>query len=182
MKINGKVVLLVILTIILAALCILCVVWNGKEAAAPGNAATGNTGTQTETAESAEETQIDLSDPNGTEPALFEETLADNTRTYYDINVPAFCDSDGDGTGDLAGVIQKLDYILDLGFNGIALSSVMDSSNQLEVDSRYGTMYDLEDLVYECGQRGIRVMVDFPLTGLDLLSVDVQLEVESASA
>ena len=43
----------------------------------------------------------------------------DNYRTWYEIFVYSFCDSDGDQVGDLQGVISKLDYIEDLGFNGI---------------------------------------------------------------
>lgn len=124
------------------------------------------------------EAQINLSDPNGLEEA-FPDVASDNgCRTYYDIDVPTFCDSDGDGIGDLAGVIGKLDYIRELGFNAIALSSVMDSAGDFEVDPQYGAMYDLEDLVFECAQRGILVVVDFPLNGLDLMDVDVQMQVE----
>ena len=51
----------------------------------------------------------------------------DNYRNYYEIFVYSFYDSDGDGTGDLNGVTQKLDYIQDMGFNGIWLMPIMPS-------------------------------------------------------
>ena len=48
--------------------------------------------------------------------------IDDNYRNYYQVFVYSFCDSDGDGIGDLAGVTSRLDYIQDMGFNGIWLS------------------------------------------------------------
>ena len=54
--------------------------------------------------------------------------IDDNYRNYYQIFVGSFCDSDGDGTGDLNGVTSKLDYIQEMGFNGIWLSPIMPSA------------------------------------------------------
>ena len=51
--------------------------------------------------------------------------IDDNYRNYYEIFVASFYDSDGDGCGDLKGVEDKLDYITDLGCNGICLMPVM---------------------------------------------------------
>ena len=48
----------------------------------------------------------------------------DNYRNYYEIFVRSFYDSDGNGIGDLNGVTKKLDYIKDLGFDGIWLMPV----------------------------------------------------------
>ena len=48
--------------------------------------------------------------------------MDDNYRNYYEIFVGSFYDSDGDGMGDLKGVEEKLDYISDLGCNGISVS------------------------------------------------------------
>ena len=58
----------------------------------------------------------------------------DNYRNYYEIFVYSFCDSDGDGIGDLKGVESKLDYIAELGCNGIWLMPVMPSPTYHKYD------------------------------------------------
>ena len=71
----------------------------------------------------------------------------DNYRNYYEIFVGSFYDSDGDGMGDLKGVEEKLDYISDLGCNGIWLMPIMpsptyhkyDTTDYEAVDEAYGT-------------------------------------------
>lgn len=93
----------------------------------------------------------------------------DNYRNYYEIFVYSFYDSDGDGIGDLQGVIEKLDYIEYMGFNGIWLMPIMksttyhkyDVTNYYEIDSQYGTMEDFEELLDECHKRDINVVIDF---------------------
>jgi len=95
----------------------------------------------------------------------------DNYRTYYEIFVGSFYDSDGDKMGDLQGVISKLDYIEDLGFNGIWLMPIMPSNSYhkydvkdyMAVDPAYGTMEDFDELAAECGQRGIKLIIDLVL-------------------
>lgn len=97
--------------------------------------------------------------------------IDDNYRTWYEIFVYSFCDSDGDGVGDLQGVISKLDYITDLGFNGIWLMPIMpsdtyhkyDVKDYYAIDPLYGTMDDFENLVAECDKRGIKLIVDLVL-------------------
>lgn len=72
----------------------------------------------------------------------------DNYRSYYQIFVGAFADSNGDGVGDLKGIEDKLDYISDLGFRGIWLSPIFKSpsyhkyntEDYLKVDPSLGTM------------------------------------------
>jgi glycosidase len=101
-----------------------------------------------------------------------EETLNvidDNYRNYYEIFVYSFYDSDGDGIGDLNGVTEKLDYIEDMGFNGIWLMPIMQSTtyhkydvvDYYSIDYEYGTIDDFINLVEECHKRGINVVIDF---------------------
>lgn len=95
--------------------------------------------------------------------------IDDNYRNYYEIFVYSFYDSDGDGIGDLGGVIEKLDYIKDMGFNGIWLMPIMQSTtyhkydvtDYCSIDTEYGTMEDFERLVEECHKRDIRIIIDF---------------------
>ncbi len=97
--------------------------------------------------------------------------IDDNYRTWYEIFVYSFCDSDGDQVGDLQGVISKLDYIADMGFNGIWLMPIMpaasyhkyDVKDYLEIDPEYGTMEDFEELAAECDKRGIKLIIDLVL-------------------
>lgn len=95
--------------------------------------------------------------------------IEDNYRNYYEIFVYSFYDSDGDGIGDLNGVIEKLDYIKDMGFNGIWLMPVMpsttyhkyDVTDYYGIDSEYGTMEDFDRLIEECHRRDIHLIIDF---------------------
>lgn len=117
------------------------------------------------------------SDTGSSEPAVvnvdykYEQELNiidDNYRNYYEIFVYSFCDSDGDGIGDLKGVTSKLDYIKDMGFNGIWLMPIMpsttyhkyDVTDYYGIDPQYGTMDDFDELVSECGKRGIKLILD----------------------
>lgn len=92
----------------------------------------------------------------------------DNYRTWYEIFVYAFCDSNGDGIGDLQGVISKLDYLKDLGFTGIWLMPIHPSTSYHKynvddyyaIDPDYGTMADFDQLIAECDKRGIKVIMD----------------------
>ena len=93
----------------------------------------------------------------------------DNYRNYYDIFVYSLYDSDGDGIGDLNGVTQKLDYIQDMGFNGIWLMPVFQSTtyhkydtvDYMQIDPEYGSTEDMQNLIEECHKRGIRIILDF---------------------
>lgn len=94
--------------------------------------------------------------------------IDDAYRNYYEIFVGSFYDSDGDGSGDLNGIIKKLDYIEEMGFNGIWLTPIMpspsyhkyDVTDYQAIDPVFGTMEDYEKLVKECHRRGIRLLVD----------------------
>ena len=95
--------------------------------------------------------------------------IDDNYRNYYEIFVYSFYDSDGDGIGDINGVIEKLDYVQEMGFNGIWLMPIMpsttyhkyDVTDYYVIDTEYGTMEDFERLVEECHKRDIRLIIDF---------------------
>ncbi|GIE93142.1 alpha-amylase family glycosyl hydrolase [Paractinoplanes rishiriensis] len=87
----------------------------------------------------------------------------------YEIYPQSFADSDGDGVGDLRGVISRLDHIASLGadviwFNPCFASPFVDAgydvSDYLAIAPRYGTNDDLVELVAEAGKRGIRVILD----------------------
>lgn len=108
-----------------------------------------------------------------TEQALNEirslgESPDDNYRTFYEIFVYSFCDSDGDGIGDLKGVTSKLDYLQGLGIQGIWLMPIHPStsyhkynvSDYYAIDPQYGTMADFEELIAECEKRDIHVIID----------------------
>lgn len=100
----------------------------------------------------------------------------DNYRTYYEVFVYSFYDSDGDGIGDLKGVTEKLDYIndgdsttdTDLGCNGIWLMPIMpsttyhkyDVTDYEDIDPEYGTLDDFKTLIDACHERGINVIID----------------------
>ncbi|MBR6113766.1 MAG: alpha-amylase [Oscillospiraceae bacterium] len=95
----------------------------------------------------------------------------DRYRTTYEIFVYSFCDSNGDGIGDINGIRSKLDYITDLGFNALWLTPIHPSStyHKYDVDDYYaidpalGTMEDYEALLKECHDRGVRVYLDLVL-------------------
>lgn len=108
-----------------------------------------------------------------TEKALSEiqklgESPDDNYRIWYEIFVYSFCDSNGDGIGDLAGVRSKLDYLQELGINGIWLMPIHPSttyhkynvSDYYAIDPVYGTMDDFQALLDDCKDRNIKVILD----------------------
>jgi alpha-glucosidase len=87
----------------------------------------------------------------------------------YQVYVRSFQDSDGDGFGDLPGVIDRLDHLAWLGVDGIWLSPTMpspdadwgyDVAGYQAVHPELGTMSDLDRLIAEAADRGIRVLLD----------------------
>ena len=90
----------------------------------------------------------------------------------YEVYLRSFNDSDGDGLGDLPGAIEKLDYIADLGVDGIWLAPFFaspqedcgyDVSDFFEVDHRFGTLDDVRTLVKAAHARGLKVIFDLIL-------------------
>lgn len=87
----------------------------------------------------------------------------------YQIYPASFCDSNGDGVGDLQGIISKLDYISDLGVDVIWVCPMYDSpqvdmgydiSNYEDIYGPYGTLQDMEELIRETHSRGMKIMLD----------------------
>ena len=99
------------------------------------------------------------------------ESPDDNYRTFYEIFVYSFCDSDGDGIGDLQGVTSKLDYLQELGINGIWFMPIhpsqsyhkYDVRDYYDIDPQYGTLADFDALMAECQKRDIHVITDLVL-------------------
>lgn len=90
----------------------------------------------------------------------------------YQIYPKSFNDSNGDGIGDLNGVIEKLDYLKDLGVDYIWLtpfytSPQKDNGYDIEdyysIDPTFGTIHDFEELVNQCNKRDIGIMLDMVL-------------------
>ena len=90
----------------------------------------------------------------------------------YQIYTKSFYDSNGDGIGDLQGIIQKLDYIQKLGATVIWLNPIYkspdvdngyDISDYQSIDERYGTLDDFKELLEKAHARGIRLIMDMVL-------------------
>ena len=90
-------------------------------------------------------------------------------KTAYQIYPKSFCDSNGDGIGDLRGVISKLDYLRELGVEIVWLSPVYpspmadqgyDISDYYGIDPRFGTMDDMDELIAKARERGISIVMD----------------------
>ncbi len=87
----------------------------------------------------------------------------------YQIYPRSFCDSNGDGIGDLPGILSKLDHLSDLGVNALWLSPVYRSPNDdngydisgyQEIMEEFGTMEDWDRLRNACRERGIKIIMD----------------------
>ncbi|MCW2532562.1 MAG: malL, partial [Blastococcus sp.] len=87
----------------------------------------------------------------------------------YQIYPRSFMDSDGDGVGDLGGVLQRLDHLADLGVDVLWLSPVYpspqadngyDISDYQDIDPLFGTLAQLDELIAELHRRGMRLVMD----------------------
>lgn len=106
-----------------------------------------------------------------------EEKVVDTSNWWknsvvYQIYPRSFQDSNGDGIGDLQGIINRLDYLQNLGIDAIWLSPVCkspqddngyDISDYQDIDPMFGSLSDMEELIQEAKKRGIRILLDLVL-------------------
>jgi alpha-glucosidase len=90
----------------------------------------------------------------------------------YQIYPRSFADSNGDGIGDLNGITGKLDYLADLGVDGLWLSPInpspdkdfgYDVSDYFDIDPKYGTLSDFDHLLKEAHKRKLHIIMDLVL-------------------
>ncbi len=88
---------------------------------------------------------------------------------FYEIYPTSYCDSNGDGIGDLKGIESKLDYVKELGCNAIWLNPFYkspfrdggyDIEDFFDVDPRFGTLEDFKSLIASAHQKGIKIILD----------------------
>ena len=105
--------------------------------------------------------------------------VEDNFRTFYQVFVGSFSDANGDGFGDLRGIINRMDYLNDgnpqsdksLGVQGIWLSPIFsspsyhkyDASDYYKIDWRFGEEKDLKELVDLCHERNVKLILDLAI-------------------
>ena len=90
-------------------------------------------------------------------------------KVAYQIYPKSFCDSNGDGIGDIPGIISKLDYLKDLGVDILWLSPCYrspmadqgyDISDYYDIDPKFGTMEDMDRLIAEAKKREMYILMD----------------------
>ena len=105
--------------------------------------------------------------------------MENNSRVFYEIFVGSFSDSDGDGVGDIRGIINRMDYLNDgdpasgksLGIGGIWLTPVFlsptyhkyDVTDYYQIDPAFGTLEDMQELIALCHERDVKLILDLPL-------------------
>ncbi len=110
---------------------------------------------------------------------FYGENIDDHNRVFYEIFVGSFSDSNGDGIGDLRGIINRMDYLndgddengLSLGVEGIWLTPIFDSPSYhkydvadfYKIDPDFGTMEDLKELIALCDARDVLLILDLPI-------------------
>src|ERR1700758_1372426 len=111
----------------------------------------------------------------------------------YEIYARSFQDSNGDGIGDLNGIIKRIDYLVLLGVDAIWISPIYpspmadfgyDVSDYCGIDPIFGTMQDFDRLVAESHRRGLKVILDFvpnhtPINIRGFWKVDRHVKIQS---
>ena len=125
------------------------------------------------TTSSSESSNVDSSIEISTTSEAGPTGNADNKhRNYYQLLVYSFADSNSDGWGDFKGIADKLDYLQNLGINGLWLSPFLEADDYhgynvkdyQKVDSRYEVGgYTISKLLEECHKRDIKVLMDLVL-------------------
>ena len=173
-----------VLALLLAAVLLFSVGCSCQKTPVEGEANDTPAPSSTEVPQTTEPTQepddrpkeeIAISDPLllGSVPA------PDNARVFYEIFVGSFSDSDGDGIGDLRGIINRFDYLNDgdpdsgksLGIEGIWLTPIFSSpsyhkydvADYYTIDKSFGTQEDLDELIALCHERGVKLILDLPI-------------------
>lgn len=94
------------------------------------------------------------------------------SAVIYQVYPRSFMDANGDGVGDIPGIISRLDYLRELGIDAIWLSPVFrspqddngyDISDYQDIDPLFGTLTDMDRLILEAKERGIRIIMDLVL-------------------
>ena len=114
-----------------------------------------------------------------TTPEVVVDPIDDNYRTFYQIFVGSFSDSNGDGIGDIRGIINRMDYLNDgdinsgksLGVQGIWLSPIFssptyhkyDAKDYYQIDWRFGEEKDLVELIELCHERNVKIILDIAI-------------------
>ena len=92
------------------------------------------------------------------------------TGIIYQIYPRSFQDSDGDGVGDLQGVIERLDYLVWLGIDALWISPIYpspmadfgyDDADYCDIDPLFGNLHDFDRLVSEAHRRDLKLILDY---------------------
>ncbi|MFG6467026.1 alpha-amylase family glycosyl hydrolase [Roseateles sp. BYS87W] len=110
---------------------------------------------------------------------------------FMEVFVRAFQDSNGDGIGDLRGLIQRLDYLQKLGVSGLWLMPITASSDHdhgyattdfRAIEPQYGTLEDFDTLIREAHKRGIGIVMDYVINHASWQSAPFQAAVADRSS
>lgn len=92
-----------------------------------------------------------------------------SNKVVYQVYPKSFKDSNGDGEGDIKGIIEKLDYLKELGIDYLWITPVFlspmndngyDVADYYKINPQFGTMDDMDELIRQCNERGIGLMLD----------------------